>query len=1238
MRLTAFCLLLCLLAPLLPAQGLKLDEQQVKEWTDRIERVYLDPALKSGDLDAYAANLLKLIEENPTRASSLFALQRLMAMQSELADLRPLHEMLGRLAMDDFKACTLRTQEYVDAWLRLERRFGGNLAWHAAAQRWGGVTEAAYIGPFADGGAPAHDDVFPPEVMLDFDAEYDGAYGRVKWQKVRHHNPLEFELEMYEQQRWAGYGYYVATALISDEERDAELHFALGCPGKIWLNGKYLLDADSRRERVPREFSLAVRLKRGRNLVLVKLSSISSLRILARDQRGRPLPGVLAEAPKPGAPKLAIPGGQKPANQVASLVEITRLESYPATGRASGALRLEGLSSLGEAEGLELLGMRERAGSAADHAVAMLPDEPLVRLAWLYWIGRNPLYSGSEARKLARTAADELLQADPALVPAIFEKARLLSGDERYREAAALLRGALEHTPAKWRVHLQLAQVFRDAGWVTEQEAALTAALKEAPHAIPVLAAASDFYGALGALAREIELDRKRLELMPGDPDAHLSLAGTLARTGDIEGALKHMRMLVAADPGSDFLQGRLAELLAADGNLTECLKVYEQLAGRSERPERELYQAARVCLQLGNDELGARYLRRTLEVDPGHHLARRVLQRMGGESEDFWSAHSVGWEEMLKHDVSLEQFPRAASALVLDEQIQLVLPDGSAVNYVHQVRKILTQDGVDARGKERIPGELVTARTIKADGTVLEPISQPGGLIEFPGVEVGAYLDFAYLQRVDGGPHETLNGDAFYFIDQHLAEPFAISRWVMLAPKAMPINVVYHNLSAGDPGVTIKEEAAGELLVRSWDVRNPRLPEQEQFMPSALEIIPWIECVRPRDWRERARQVADDGLRQVMDTPLIREAAAALAEGRETDEDKARNIYTWLNTRFTTLGDAWNAHQALKSGAGEREELFISLCAAAGIRLGFACADPPPAYKRAPEESLPRPHWAYPHKEDFENFYVVVRGNDGRRVFLDLRERLRPFGEIPARMFHAPAILWEAGEYSLAHLPGGDREKDRFENRVHIRLKSDGSAKLEGSITVLGERSYGLKEYMRTAPNDELCNELESDLARHYKGFEVSECRFPRIGDVGEPLVQEYDGEVKQLASATADGLSLALPGEKLGRLLSLLVGARKRESDVVLDFDLVQTDEIRISPPAGYVFKDLPKDLLYPTAPLVYELKFRIEDGDLLVRRKLVLGPGRFTPADYNDLVEQVKQIRQSEDSTLKLAKDGS
>ncbi|MCB9896268.1 MAG: tetratricopeptide repeat protein [Planctomycetes bacterium] len=1231
MRRTAACLLFCLLAPALLAQD--VFGPTGKDWAGEHAEIYLDEALISGDLDAHALTLAKLIE---TRAS-VAALRRWDVIESQVSNPAPVYNALSALGKDNFKACGEEADLFADAWVRLARRFSNDTSWQKVAREWGGVTEAAYAGPFADGTASAHDDVFPPEVMLDFGAEYEGVYGRIGWAPVRHFRELNAELDMYDQKRWAGYCYYIATALVSDVDRPALIKLKLSGPSKAWLNGQCVLSADARAGELQDEFYLRVDLKRGRNVLLVKLGSISKVRIRVRDENGQPSKNILTVRPKAGDKRVVMSGGLE-SLQAGTPKELVKYELLGDQMEEAGDKKWLAPFRIAYAVEAEARGLSDRANWAAESAAGLAGDQPLLQLAFLECIDKGRLFSSSERRKLTRSITDGLIASDPKLIPAVFRKADLLATDERFREAVELLRGALEHTPAKWRVHLKLARVFRDAGWVPEQQAAIRAALEDAPKSLPVLAAASDFYASVGALGRETELDEARLAILPGDPDSHLSLANTLSRTADLDGSIRHWRVLVAGDPGNDFTMGRLAEALAGNGKLAEALEVYETLSAQSPRPEEGLYQAARVCLQLGREEQGARYLERVLEVDPGHHLARRELQRMRGESENFWSGYTVKPEEIATVNITREQFPRAASAMVLDELVQYVYADGSSISYVHQIRKILTQDGVDARGKERIPGELVNARTIQPDGTIIEPITQPGGLIEFPGVKIGALLDVEYVQRSDGGPLHTLDGDAFYFVDQRLAEPFGISRWVVIAPKQMNFNVIYHNLRADDPGVTISEQTRDSEVVRVWDVRNPRMPEIEQFMPTPLEVIPWIEFVQPRDWRIRARNLADEGLRQVMNTPLIRERAAELTEGLETDEDKARAIYRWVNTTFTTAGSAWNAHQALKEGAGEREEVFISLCSAAGVELGFAYIDPAPAFKSPPEESLPRPHWAYPNKDDFDAMSIVVRRNDGALAWLDMHDRLRPFGEVPARLANAPAILWMAGEYSLTFLPGTDREKDRFENKVHIKLAADGSASLEGSITIRGERSYALKDQMRNTPNDELCSSLEADLAQHYKGFEVSECLFPRLGDVGEPLVQEYKGEVRKLADVTKDGLSLTLPGEKLGRLLSILVGARKREFDIALTFDLVQRDELRIGAPEGYAFAEVPKDLVYPTAPLTYELKFRVEDGDLVVTRKLVLGPGRFKPAEYNDLVEQIKQIKQSEDSVLKLVKKGS
>lgn len=1235
MRIKAACILLCLLGSVLSAQP--TDNQQ--EWESSLTDLYLDPALKQGDIDAHAEKLVKLIEKAPGSTAALLALRQYTGLEDELSSLRPLYNLLAKFAKEDFARCGSRPQEFADAYVELAMRYSVSLEWQTVAKRWNGIIEVAFVGPFAEGTGGIHDDVFTPEVMVDFDAEYQGPYGRIRWQPIKHFDPFDSTLNLHAQSRWTGYGYYVATDLVSDAERECRLSFAANGPTKVWVNGVQLVDLDSRRGETPDEIDVRASLRRGRNIVLVKLATISSLQIKLRDAKGFPPTGVIAMTPSAESPRVKIDSSVR---DVARLpLEFALAETFPKQGRDADSAQIEGLGYLASAEVFNHYGTENPATTCAENAVRLLSDEPLVQLQFLHWMDEGSLYSSSERRRLTRTITEQLLQSDPTLVPAVFAKAELLAGDERYREAVELLNGAFEYTPAKWRVHLKLAEVFRDANWRMEREGAIKAALRVAPDAMPVLRAASDYYASIGAQDREIATDRQRLKLVPGDPDSHLSLANTLARTADIEGSLKHLRVLIANDPASEFLQGRLAEALAANGNLTAALVVFETMAEQSPRPENALYKGARACLQLGREALGVEYLDRVVELDPGHHTARRELQRIRGQSEDFWSEFSIGWEEVMKHDITREQFPRANSAVILDEQIQYMYADGSSISYVRQVRRILTQEGVDSRGKEQLPGELVIARTVQADGTVLEPITQAGGLIEFPGVKIGAYLDTAYIVRADSGPLRTLDGDTFFFVDHKLDEPFAISRWVLVAPKSTPINPIYHNMRPDDAGVTITAEPVGERTVYTWDVRNPSLPEREAFMPSPLESLPWIECVSPRDWRDRARKVADEGLRGVMNTPLIRKTALALTEGLETDEDRARALYEWVNATFTTDGDAWNAHQALKSGAGDRRELFISLCAASGVRLGFAYVDAASAYKTAPEESMPRPHWGYPNRADFEEFYVVVQASSGADIFVNMQDRLRPFGDVPARRHNAPAIIWRDGldgrhgEYELGFLPGGSREEDRFENRVTITLSEDGSAKLDGSITVHGERSYDLKESMRTTPNDELCSDLEATLATQYQGFEVSECIFPRIGEVGQPLVQEYTGSVRRMATKGEGKLTLELPGEKLGRLMSILVGARKRESDIVLNFDLVQTDEIRIRAPEGYAFSTVPNDLVYPTAPLTYEIKFRVEDDELVVTRKLVLGPGRFRPEEYSDLVEQVKRIKQAEDSTLTLVK---
>lgn len=1214
----------CLTAPL-AAQA----NDDAAKLAEQLKPVFTHASLESGDYDAWVSQLLSLIEKDPAADASVVAMARIGRRLDELATSRPVYAMLERLRAGNFAACGDAADDYAALWLRLARRYSTDLAWQEQRKPWMGITTASYIGPFAEGGGTIHDDAFSPEAMLDFSARATGPWGGLAWQTVRHHDPQDDEIDLYEQARWSGYGYYVATVLVSDAARDVTLKLAFHGPGKVWLNGEYLFNADARRHELPQPLELPASLRRGRNVLLLKISGISQVSIRVR-QGGLPVQGVLAQAPAATEARQAIRAGT-PKLAAASLPRLERVEALAAN--ATGETRA--LLCLAAAVLSESGTLRTRAALHAESAAAAAPESALIQLEFLRMLEYSPLHTSSSRRALRQQITTSLLASQPALYGAVRERAKQLAADEQPAEAINTLRAMREAGHDSWRLCLLMAEVYRQENWTAEYSAELRRAHGLNPKSEPVLDDLASSHGSRGDMAGEMRVLHELLALVPGDRETMWSLMNLNVRSGNNADALKFARRIALQAPGDHFVRRKLAEVLAANGQLKEARTELESISAQSPHPEEALYDAARLCLRHGDEAAATRYLQQVLAVDDGQHAARRQLQRLKGESDEFWHGLALPLEAVWDYDVEPEQFPRAASVLLLDEMVQVVYADGSSLSYVHTLRKILTQDGVDERGRDRIPGELLVARTIRPDGTVLEPITQGGGVVEFPAVEVGCFLETAYVLRADGRPSQTLDGDRFYFMDTNLAEPFCISRWVVHAPQSVRIDFMPHNLRADDPGVTISQSSDKGFNTWVFDVRNPRHPEYEVLMPSPLEFIPWVQCIVAHDWRDKGRELADDALPLLRTTPLIEETARRLTAGITADVDKARAIYAWVNENFTTEGDAYNAHQALASMAGDREQVFIALCSAAGVKLGFALADASPRYKQALAEDTPRAHWAFPREQDFEHRLCFVRDAQNRRVWINLDRRLRPFGMLSSRLFEAPFIAWEDGRTELGMLPGGDPEDDRFENRATVALNDDGSAEVKGSITIFGERSYDQKEAMRTQPYEDQCTALEEEVAGLLPGFEVSVCRFPDLGSPDKPLVQGFEGTVRQLASRQGDTMTMELPIERMGPLLSILAGLDKRDHDIVLDFNLHQHDELRLAPPPGWSFAALPEGLEYPTAPLTYSLSFTIEDGEMVVRRKLALGPGRLKPFAYPELVEQVKRIKAAEEVKLKLVK---
>lgn len=136
----------------------------------------------------------------------------------------------------------------------------------------GWVSEWKVIGPFDSTDGAGFERVFPPEERLDFDAEYDGKAGKVRWQPLTvtsEHGLVDLNKPFGMLKGVAG---YACTEINSSKACTVEIR--LGCKNawKIWLNGKFLFGRDEyHRGMEIDQYRLKAELKPGQNQLLVKV-------------------------------------------------------------------------------------------------------------------------------------------------------------------------------------------------------------------------------------------------------------------------------------------------------------------------------------------------------------------------------------------------------------------------------------------------------------------------------------------------------------------------------------------------------------------------------------------------------------------------------------------------------------------------------------------------------------------------------------------------------------------------------------------------------------------------------------------------------------------------------------------------------------------------------------------------------------------------------------------------------
>lgn len=893
-------------------------------------------------------------------------------------------------------------------------------------------------------------------------------------------------------------------------------------PHKLYLDGTLLFQRRSFERFEPTVSSAGVELSAGRHRLVIKLakedrSGSLSLSLMRADGKPANLRFLPAEGRAPrwdGAPtadvKLVFPSASSFARALAD-------EAGPALAEYIAAR--DGM--VRDRDGAKRL-MTSLAQSIRQPALGALRAEVA--------LGDRTIPS-KVARGRATGDLEVATAKDKGDVNAVLSRATLALEDGRLVEASEFLRQGREaQRSVGYPLPMLQARVELALGLDAQANQSALEALSIQPGLCEALSLRYDLARRRDAIA----LADRLVQESSACPGA-LTRAAEHARTrGDTSAAASIYEQLVARDPGQIPYSISLSALYVSQKQYEKAAKLLEGLRLLWPRNAFLAKRAAEIYDHWGKPDAASKSREQALEIDGSDLSLRRMVER-ARTGKELLADHAVDAKAAIASYEAQRSREDAAGAYVLDAAAVRAYADGSMVDRIHIIQKALDQSGVSELAEVNIPrdAQVLAMRTWKSDGTVLEPENVEGkDSISMPGVEVGDYVEFEYLQaHPSRGPTQKgFTSASFYF--QVARMPNNWSTYVVIAPKGTGLAVDPHNMKAPQP------QTRGEEEIFFHEERHvpPFIPEPDA-PPSPNEYLPFVSV--------GAGQIGNDALlATVGDAYLDRgqrtfevEQFAKAATAGKSGVDAARALYAAVMERLSgrDSGIAQSASSSIAQDRGSRLWALKAGLEAIGIPARIAAVrtfgvDPTP-YRFPNESLLP---------------YLCIRAElpDGQELWLDSLVRYAPFGELLEQAAGRDAwLLPEAGKPTRQVKTPPKKASGGKEVKLKLKISSDGKLSGTGEETYLGFEAALLAEALEALSPQQRTQALQGALSRYFGGAELSDLHLDLKRGVGAPLVVRYAFTSPRFARAEADGKlvldPLTFPAQ-LGRRF-VQVGSRR-------------------------------------------------------------------------------------------------
>lgn len=537
------------------------------------------------------------------------------------------------------------------------------------------------------------------------------------------------------------------------------------------------------------------------------------------------------------------------------------------------------------------------------------------------------------------------------------------------------------------------------------------------------------------------------------------------------------------------------------------------------------------------------------------------------------------------------EDYPNAASAMLLDLSDITVGEDGATRTIVRQTKKIFNKRGRDGEAEIKIPYNsatetirIVRARTIKPDGTIInvrpEDIrdSRPSDYddvavkaFSMPAVDDDSIIDYEY-ETVEKEPQMAGNfWSQWYF--QGGFDPVLFTKLTVTLPKTLKLNQTLMNTAVKPIIVNAPD---GKTVSYTWEDKNVAPLELEPMMPSPEKVLPRLAITTVpswqavADWYNKLAEGRDAG------EPNLRAQVLALTKGKQTTEEKAKAVFYYVQekTRYVAIELGKGAYQprpassVLANQYGDCKDmatLLVSMLREAGVTAYPVLLEM--ASKEVKSEKLPSPG-------EF-NHAICLAEIDGKKFWLDATGAICPWGTIPTADRGCNVLVIRNGKGQFETIPDGTPDDNRNERIVKLELQPDGSAKGTLTLAGSGDLDMALRSVLRDLPESKRRIWAESVAQGVGANARVSNVTVSDYKNLDKPVSVTMDVTFPSWANNSGDLLLFKAKPDQTSGASSSPFREDFRKNPVSQMSPALGSSTLVVTLPKGYTVLSVPKPM---------------------------------------------------------------